>query len=139
MSVAEVRAYELSLLRVRELTKEDGPREECGKDLRKGVSETFCGRKSSGCLIAVMPCLQIGSIRPMFASESLTEVMLFLWFLLEIFPGLQHVVYDFVFSQLQVFISATVPPHVIFPSKFRVFVGASLKGATNMVVDPMKW
>ena len=86
-----------------------------------------------------MPCLQIGSIRPMFASESLTEVMLFLWFLLEIFPGLQHVVYDFVFSQLQVFISATVPPHVIFPSKFRVFVGASLKGATNMVVDPMKW
>jgi len=70
--VSHVRAYELSLLRRRTIA-EDGS---CSKDDRKGISETQVGRKTSGILVAVTPCLQIVAIKPMYAAESLTQVVL---------------------------------------------------------------
>lgn len=44
------------------------------KDDRKGISETRVSRKSRRVLVAVALCLQIIAIRPMYASESLTQV-----------------------------------------------------------------
>lgn len=53
-----------------------------------------CGRKSNGILAAVTPCLQIASIKPMFASESPTQVLLFVFALLGLFGDLSHIIYD---------------------------------------------
>ena len=66
----------------------------CNKDDRKGVSESTCCRKSSGLLVAVTPCLQIAAVRPMYASESLTPVLIFVSFLLGLIRDLQFVLYD---------------------------------------------
>ena len=77
VDVAAIRAYELQLLRKRTSGEpNDGT---CGRDDRKSVAETFCARKSAGILAAVRPCLQIASVAPMFSSESLTQVLLFVF------------------------------------------------------------
>ena len=75
VDIRDVRAYELSLLR-RKSDKVVPETDTCNKDLRKGTSEMSAGRKSSGILAAVTPCVQILAIRPMYASESSTQVLL---------------------------------------------------------------
>lgn len=90
---SEVRAYELRLLKPKS-AKDDDAAAVCNKDDRKEVTETLCSRKSQGILAAVSPCLQILAARPMFASESLTQVTIFVWSLLLAFPQLEYVLYD---------------------------------------------
>jgi hypothetical protein len=68
--------------------------EGCNKDERKIRDETSVSRKTSGILVAVTPCLQIVAIRPMFAAESLCQVLLLVLHLLTLFADLSHVVYD---------------------------------------------
>ncbi len=79
--MSQVRAYELSLLR-RKVPLEEGS---CNKDDRKGVGEIEVARKSSGILVAVTPCLQIVSIKPMYAAESLTQVVILVLCMLTLF------------------------------------------------------
>ena len=43
----------------------------------RGTSETWMGRKSCGILVAVTPCLRMVDLRPMYAAESLNQVLLF--------------------------------------------------------------
>ena len=93
MAVSLVRAYELTLLRARTPAHAD-EFSTCNKDSRKGVPETFASRKSSGILAAVTPCLQIAAVRPMYASESITQVLVFLSFVLGIFGDLRFIIYD---------------------------------------------
>lgn len=88
-----IRAYELTLLRARTVPHTDES-STCNKDTRKGVAETFASRKSSGVLAAVMPCLQIAAVRPMYSSESVTQVLVFIAFVLEFFTDLRFVIYD---------------------------------------------
>ena len=64
------------------------------KDDRKGISETRVARKSNGILVAVSPCLQIMAIRPMYASESVTQVVLLVQHLLTLFTALAFIIYD---------------------------------------------
>ena len=64
------------------------------KDDRRGISETRVARKSNGILVAVSPCLQIMAIRPMYASESVTQVVLLVQHLLTLFTALAFIIYD---------------------------------------------
>jgi hypothetical protein len=86
-----VRAYEESLLR-------KGPpvidAHECNKDVRKGVDEIIAGRKTAGILVGVAPCLQIVAVTPMYAAESISQLLLFLLTLRSLFPDLAYVIYD---------------------------------------------
>jgi hypothetical protein len=91
VDTADVRAYEKWMLRKRTPTLLD---EECNKDTRKGVDETVCGRKTAGIFVAVTPCLQIAAITPMFASESVAQLLLFLLNLRTLFEDLVYVIYD---------------------------------------------
>ena len=93
VNVSLIRAYELTLLRARTVAHTD-EYTTCNKDSRKGVAETFASRKSSGVLAAVMPCLQIAAVRPMYSSESVTQVLVFIAFVLEFFTDLHYVIYD---------------------------------------------
>jgi hypothetical protein len=69
--------------------------ESCNRDSRKDVPETsFHGRKTSGILVAVTPCLQIVCLRPMFGSESLTQVLLMVAALYGVLGSLAYVLYD---------------------------------------------
>ena len=95
VDIASVRAYELRLLRARSTKDRDtADTDTCNKDPRKGGCETTCGRKSNGILAAVTPCLQIAAIRPMYATESLTQVLHLVWHLLLLFPSMTYVIYD---------------------------------------------
>ena len=67
----------------------------CSKDPTRGVSETYVARKSSGILLATTPCLQIVGVKPMYSSESLTQVLLFVACVLSYMIGVTWVVYDF--------------------------------------------
>jgi hypothetical protein len=84
------------LLRKRPKAPVDG---ECNKDDRKAVDETVCGRKSAGILVAVTPCLQIAAVTPLFASESITQVVLFVISVMGLFqdsmPGLAVLMLSF--------------------------------------------
>ena len=90
VAISAIRAYEMTLLR----RPSGRPREatdSCTADDRKAVPETFCGRKTSGLLAAVAPCLHIVSVKPMHSTESLTQVMMFVWSVLDRFPtGLRN-------------------------------------------------
>jgi hypothetical protein len=93
--VEHIRAYEMKLLRARPVHHADLHGESCNKDAKKDVAETtVCGRKSSGILVAVTPCLQIVAIRPMYTSESLTQVLCMVLALLALFGDLGFVLYD---------------------------------------------
>ena len=93
VAVPQVRAYELTLLRARTTTHAD-EFSTCNKDSRKGVPETFASRKSSGLLAAVTPCLQIAGVRPMYASESITQVLVFVSFVVGFFVDMRFLIYD---------------------------------------------
>ena len=97
--VAAIRSYELSLLHRKPRSKAESPgsvivSDGCNKDDRKGALETACGRKTAGVLAAVSPCLQIMAIRPMFASESMTQIDFLVCDLLVLFPTLTFMLYD---------------------------------------------
>lgn len=64
------------------------------KDDRKGISETRVTRKSNGILAAVSPCLYILAIRPIYASEFVTQVFFLVQYLFNLFSTLAFVVYD---------------------------------------------
>eukprot|EP00959_Pyramimonas_sp_CCMP1952_P448253 9386262-Pyramimonas_sp.AAC.1 len=68
--------------------------EDCNKDDRKDVDELLVGRKSAGIFVAVTPCLQIAAIAPMWASESISQLLLFLLATRELFLDLAYVIYD---------------------------------------------
>lgn len=61
LAVSVIRAYELKQLRRRPNPNPADNNETCNRDERKGIAETCCGRKSSGILAAVTPCLQIAA------------------------------------------------------------------------------
>jgi hypothetical protein len=91
--VEQIRAYEMSLLRKRR----GGSATEatCNKDPKKDVAETVVsGRKSAGILIAVTPCLQIVSVKPMYGAESVTQVLFMVLGLLVVLSDLSYVLYD---------------------------------------------
>lgn len=90
VETVDIRAYEKSQLRKTAATTEG----ECNKDTRKSVDETVSGRKSAGILAAVTPCLQIAAIGPMFASESISQLLIFICALRSLFSGLMYVIYD---------------------------------------------
>lgn len=93
--VGQIRAYEMSLLRVSTRRAEAIPSESCNKDPRKDVAETMVrGRKSGGILVAVTPCLQVVAISPMYASESLTQILFMVLGILALFRDLSYVLYD---------------------------------------------
>ena len=100
--VPVVRSYELSLTRARPRAAPSDSAdaspllaESCNKDPRKGAVESgSSGRKTAGVLAAVSPCLQILAIRPMFASESMTQIDLLAVDLLSLFPWLSYILYD---------------------------------------------
>ena len=94
VDASQIRAYELGLLRKRATTKTTADTSTCNKDERKGVPETFCGRKTAGILAAVAPCLQISAIRPMFATESPTQVAMFVHEVTTLLPRTKYVLYD---------------------------------------------
>ena len=58
------------------------------------MDEFVVGRKTAGVLVAVTPCLQIVAIAPMWASESIPQVLLFLLSVMELFPTLAFAIYD---------------------------------------------
>ena len=90
----QVRSYEMGLLRARKSTTLELA-ESCNRDSRKDVSETsFHGRKSGGILVAVTPCLQIVYLRPMYGSESLTQVLLMVAAVFGVLGNLAYVMYD---------------------------------------------
>ena len=93
--VAAVRSYELRLLRHRPRQDLDGGKAGvCGQDERKQLSETEVGRKSAGMLVAVTPCLQVVRIAPMYAAESVTQVVLFARAVQETVPNVTHVCFS---------------------------------------------
>ena len=94
VEASQIRAYELGILRKRATTKSPAETGTCNKDERKGVQETFCGRKTAGILAAVTPCLQIAAIKPMFATESPTQVAIFVHRVTNLLPRTKYVVYD---------------------------------------------
>ena len=90
VSAGDVRRYELEKL----------PRckpvlETCSQDPLRGTPEPLVSRKSGGVLVAVGPCLRILGIEPMFSSESLTQVVFFVWSMLAALRRLEWVIYDF--------------------------------------------
>ena len=107
----------------------------CNKDLRKGTSEMSAGRKSSGILAAVTPCLQILAIRPMYASESLTQVLLLVWHLLRLLPQLQYVVYDNACGVVR----HVTKQSVARASDAHVLVGWRRLAMLKWVVDRLHW
>lgn len=97
VDVSKIRAYEMRLLRKKKHEPADAADEEgaeCNRDERKGVSEVSCGRKSSGILAAVTPCLQIAALRPMYSSESFTQIVIMVLALVRLFVNLQFIIYD---------------------------------------------
>ncbi|CAK0887840.1 unnamed protein product, partial [Prorocentrum cordatum] len=83
----DVRQYEMWLLRRARQKKQQ-------EDDRKDVDELLVGRKSAGIFVAVTPCLQIAAIAPMWASESISQLLLFLLATRELFLALACVIYD---------------------------------------------
>ena len=81
VSVESIRLYEKSLLKKKPPTQEGS----CSRDSRKETDETACGRKSAGMLLAVTPCLHIVGVQPMFSTESLVQVLLFVAQFMELF------------------------------------------------------
>ena len=93
--VGQIRAYEMTFLRSGSQRPSKSTDGECNKDGRKDVDETMGrGRKTSGSLVAVAPCLHIVDIQPMFASESPAQVLLLILSLLKLFADLRYVFYD---------------------------------------------
>ena len=70
------------------------PAEECSKDERKDIDEFLVGRRTAGVFAAVTPCLQFVAISPMWASESISQLLLFLFTIRGICEDLAYVVYD---------------------------------------------
>eukprot|EP00959_Pyramimonas_sp_CCMP1952_P108003 2258198-Pyramimonas_sp.AAC.1 len=52
VEASQIRARELGILRKRATAKSPAEMGTCNKDERKGVQETFCGRKTAGILAA---------------------------------------------------------------------------------------
>ena len=48
-----------------------------------------------GLLIAIYPCMHIVGVKPMYSSESLTQVVLFVWHVLSYLGGVTWAIYDF--------------------------------------------
>ena len=71
----------------------------CSRDPRRGTPETV-SRKSGGALIAVGPCLHVPGVTPMYSSESLTQVAMFVWTILNYCHSLQWAIYDFACGML---------------------------------------
>ena len=93
--VASIRIYELQLLPTVGVKLGGQDVDPCSKDPRRGIGESYVSRKSGGLLVAVYPCMHIVGVQPMFSSESLTQVILFVWHILSYLTGLSWVVYDF--------------------------------------------
>ena len=91
VDVGAIRAYERTLLRKKKSQAEEGS---CNKDDWKDIDETVVGHKNAGCLVAVTPCLQIAAITPLWGSESITQLLLFLLALQTLFTDLAYVIYD---------------------------------------------
>ena len=91
VATADARIYEKRLLRRQQRAR---PAEECSKDERKDVDELLVGRKTAGVLVAVTPCLQIAAIAPMWSSESISQLLLFLMSVMEFCTDLAYVIYD---------------------------------------------
>ncbi|CAJ1450081.1 unnamed protein product, partial [Effrenium voratum] len=90
VSAGDVRRYELEKLpRCKPVS------ETCSQDPLRGTPEPLVSRKSGGVLVAVGPCLRILGIEPMFSSESLTQVVFFVWSMLAALRRLEWVIYDF--------------------------------------------
>ena len=99
--LAAVRQYELSKLprcSPQEAAESDTT---CSRDPRRGNPETRVARKSGGILVAVGPCLHIIDVVPMQSTESLTQVVLFVWAILQNVARLHWVVYDFACGVVQ--------------------------------------
>jgi hypothetical protein len=95
-SPRSIREYEMNLLPKRDRHHtDDDEMDTCSKDPTRAVGESFVSRKSGGLLVAVYPCLHIVGIKPMYSSESLTQVVLFVWYVLGYLQGLMGVIYDF--------------------------------------------
>jgi hypothetical protein len=136
MDVASVRAYELRLLRSKPTKDTDtGDTDTCNRDTRKGSCETACGRKSNGILAAVTPCLQIAAVRPMYAAESLTQVLHLVWHLMQLFPDMEFVLYDN---------ACAIVRHLRKQIETRSFVGDTLAAWKRLallkyVIDRLHW
>lgn len=92
LPMCSIRNYELTQL---PRVGAAGTDETCSKDPRRGTSESFINRKSGGLLVAAYPCLHIVGLSSMYSSESLTQVVLFVWRVLSYLPGIRWVLYDF--------------------------------------------
>ena len=89
--VRSIREYELE-----RLPKQiGGAADPCSKDPRRGTSETYINRKSGGMLVAVCPCMHIIGSTPLYSTESLTQVLLFVWHVTTYVTGLVWVLYDY--------------------------------------------
>ena len=95
MPAKSIRAYELQMLPTVGARQNSSDANSCSKDPQRAVEESSVGRKSGGLLIAVYPCLHIVGVRPMYSSESLTQVVMFVWHVLSYLRGVTFVVYDF--------------------------------------------
>ena len=95
LPAAAIQSYELRLLPKVDADRAKHEEESCSKDSRRGAVEHCIGRKSGGLLIAVYPCLHIVGVRPMYSSESITQVVLFVWHVLSYLQGITWVLYDF--------------------------------------------
>jgi hypothetical protein len=98
---ASIRAYELTLLPKMHPARPDDEPETCSKDPLRGTLESYVSRKSGGLLVGVSPCLQVVGVRPMYSSESLTQVILFVWHMLTYLTCTTWVIYDFACGALR--------------------------------------
>ena len=101
LPLASVRGYELRCLPSISAQAEARSKESCSKDPRRGTGESYISRKSGGLLVAVYPCLHIVGCVPMYSSESLTQVLLFVWYVLSYLKGVKWVLYDFACGMLR--------------------------------------
>jgi hypothetical protein len=95
LPLMSIRKYELDRLPKWTSQSSADDAESCSKDPRRGTQESFISRKSGGILVAVAPCLHIVGIKPLTSTESLTQVLLFVWSILSYLPGMVWVLYDF--------------------------------------------
>jgi hypothetical protein len=95
VSAESIRAYEMQLLPTFATQHANEEPETCSKDPRRGTVESYASRKSGGLLVAVYPCMHIVGVRPMYSSESLTQVILFVWHVLSYLRTVEWVIYDF--------------------------------------------
>ena len=95
-SIEDIRAYEMSLLPLWHVASNKiiDSTYTCGTNVRNSIEETRVPRKSGGILVGVTPCLQILLVRPLYGSESCTQVVEFVWLIVGVLHQIAFIAYD---------------------------------------------